>query len=274
MSYLAFNTRERDVHVRGWERHRLPGICQDMAWGLMGATPASPALDRLALLMPEGHPADTPDRGPGWAAQWAQTYRLFFTQDADNLITYKGHPVGTTGLILNTVLALGSGPMKLAARFAGQSYSHAWIPGKDRGWAADLITEGIVTDVFRHKIKYTDPSSIAAGDPVVRWDRSGWDQVIQLLRETDRGPVVLSVSTGDDFPDMYELGVPADAEDEMEIDQVWDLAELWLINRHQGHKISRDQFQEYRFDHRLTVFDVLATDYEDRLDRAIKEKRI
>lgn len=277
MSHLAFSSREREVHVRGWERHRLPVICQDMAWGLMGVTPASPAADRMAELMAPGQARHFNGLRPG-AMDWCSTYRLFFNNE-DDLVQYLGHPVSSTGLILNTVLSLGSGPMKLAARFAGQMYSHAWIPGPDRGWAADLITEGLVQDVFRLEIQVTDPSPIVPDKTVTKRYDTGWPDVIQLLRETDRGPVVLSVSTGDDFPDPSDLGMSYDDWEQYQAqpdgnDQIWNLAEMFLINKRQGHKISQKEFDQYRFDHRLSVWDVLATDYRDRLDRAITEKRI
>lgn len=277
MSYLAFISREREVHVRGWERHRLPGICQDMTWGVMGVHAASPATDRLAYLMAPAHARHFAGSRPG-TTDWCSVYRLFFNNE-DDLIQYLGHPVGSTGLILNTVLALGSDPMKLAARFAGQSYSHCWIPGPDREWAAGLIEQGLLTDVFRAEILVTDPSPVIPEDAGTKRHKAGWDDVIQLLRETDRGPVVLSVSTGDDFPDPSDLGMSNDDWDAYMAqsdgnDQVWNLAEGWLTNHRQGHRICEAEFDQYRFDHRLSVWDVLATDYQDRLDRAITEKRI
>ena len=279
MSYLAFTSREREVHVRGWERHRLPMICKDMAWGLMAVHTASPAADRLAELMVPEKARHFASTRPG-TPDWCSTYRLFFSYE-DDMIQYRGHPVGSTGLTFNTVLELGSGPMKLAARFAGQSYSHCWIPGPDRGWVADLITDGLVSDVFRHKIKVTDPSPIIPNATVETYHHTGWTDVIELLRETGRGPVVLSVSTADGFLDSWAADIGLLSSDYEEIqgqpngnDQLWDLAEGWLANRRQGHKISEAEFGEYRFDHRLSVWDVLATDYEDRLERAITEGRI
>jgi len=279
MSYLAFNTREREVHVRGWERHRLPGICQNFAWGLLGMTPASVSMERMEALLPEGHPLRDGQRKTGYAAQWAERYRLFFTQGDDRLIQWKGRRVLTYPVILNTVLDLGSDPMKLAARFAGQSYGHGWIDGPDRGWAADLITAGLLTDVFRMEIQVTDPSSIIPNTMVTKRHKAGWADVLELLREDDKGPVVLSVSTDDDFPNSSVLGVPYEGYEEILAepngnDQIWDLAELWLRNRHTGHKISEATHGEYRFDHRLSVWDLIATDYEARLDRALEEGRI
>lgn len=272
MSYLAFNTREREVHVAGWERHRLPGIVRDFGTGMLGLHAGSPSLERLDSMIPDD--SRFKDKGDTYGRGLRVARDIQLLLGHEDFLTYQGHVIESWPLLLNTVLELGSDPFKLAARFAGQMYSHCWIPGPDRNWAANLITAGLVTDVFRHKIKVTDPSPIIPNATVETEHHTGWTDVIELLRETDKGSVVLSVSTGDDFPNMYELGIPADAEDEMESDQVWDLAEVWLTNRHRGHMISRNHFATYRFDHRLSAFDLIATDWEDRLGRALTEKRI
>jgi len=258
--------------VAGWERHRLPGICRDFGTGMLGLHPASPAAERLDSLIPEDSRFKDKGERTGRGLRVVRDLQLLLGHE--DFLEYQGHVIESFPLLLNTVLALGSDPFKLAARFAGQMYSHAWIPGRDRKWAADLIEEGMTEDIFRHKIRVTDPSPVIPNASVQTDHHTGWTDVIELLRETDRGPVVLSVSTGDDFPNGYVLGVPADEEDDMEVDQMWDIAELWLANRHQGHKISSRHHRTYRFDHRLTAFDLIATDWEDRLARAIAEKRI
>lgn len=287
MSYLAFTSREREVHVRGWERHRLPGICQDFGLAGLGLHPGSSMMGRLTELMsPKYREMDCfKSRQPGWAAPWCESYRLFLTQGDDDtlstgpLIQYKGHQIFKYPLLLNTVLALGSDSMKLAARLAGQSYSHIWVDGPDRNWMADLITDGLLTDVFRLKIKTVNPSLVLPGKTVTEYHKTGWPDVIELLRESETGPVVMSVSTGDDFPDASTLGIPD--QDFWEIqeqtngnDQIWDLAGIWLRNRHGGHRIEERTHQDYRFDHRLSTLDLAASDWDDRLDRALEEKRI
>lgn len=276
MSYLAFNTREREVHVRGWERHRLPGIVRDFGTGMLALHAGAPSLERLMELTPEESPARYPTREPGWGLQQAECFRLFLGHE--DFLSYRGHVIESWPLLLNTVLDLGSDPFKLAARFAGQYYSHCWIPGPDRKWAADLIEDGILTDVFRLEIQSQDIGNVPGTFVKTRLD-TGWPDVLALLRETDQGSVVLSVSTGDDFPNGYRLGIPDDAWEEITEkpngnDQIWDLAEIWLENRHSGHKICKAQFGEYRFDHRLSAWDLIATDYEARLERAIREKRL
>lgn len=277
MSYLAFNTREREVHVRGWERHRLPGIVRDFGTGMLALHAASTGLERLDALTPAGTAAKYVNREPGWGRDMAEHFRLYLGHE--DFLSYQGHVIESWPLLLNTVLELGSDPFRLAARFAGQYYGHCWIPGPDRGWAADLITAGLVSDVFRHKIKVTDPSPIIPNVSVETEHHTGWTDVIELLRETDKGSVVLSVSTDDDFPNSGSLGIPYDDYEEILSepngnDQIWDLAEIWLKNRHTGHRIDQATFGEFRFDHRLSAWDLTATDYEDRLDRSITEKRI
>lgn len=280
MSYLAFTSPQREVHVAGWERHRLPGLVQDLAWGLLGVNPGGNTAERLESLIPDDHYLGKPEyrsmiRGPEFV-RWADCYRLALTYDDNDprapLIQYQGHTVATWDLMLNTALAVGSGPMKLAARLAGQMGSHVWIDGPDRAFVADLIEEGMITDVFRPEAQFQDRNDPV--EPGVQRHKTGWTDVIGLLRENDREPVATFVSTMDEFPNGYLLGVPADAEDEMEVEQIWDIAKIWLRNRHQGWQIKRDGFDAYQFGHRLTVFDLAATDWEARLDRAITDGRI
>jgi hypothetical protein len=280
MSYLAFTSRQREVHVAGWERHRLPGLVQDLAWGLLGIHPGGSVADRLNSLVPDEHFMGKSEYRTMLSTlnftQWASSYRLALNwTDRAPLIQYQGHTVDTWDLVLNTALAVGSGPMRLAARLAGQMGSHVWIDGPDRAFVADLITEGLVQDVFRLEIQVTDPSPVVPGKSVTKRHKAGWADVIELLREDNQGPVATYVSTMDDFPDSYTLGInDADVWEDMENDQVWDLAELWLRNRHSGWQIKADGFDSYRFGHLLTVFDLKATDWEARLDRAITDGRI
>jgi hypothetical protein len=281
VSYLAFVSRQREVHVAGWERHRLPGLVQDLAWGLLGVHPGGSVADRLNSLVPDDHHLGKPVyrdmiHTPNFT-QWTSAYRLAMNYEEDfrPLVQYKGRAVSTWDLMLNTALAVGSGPMRLCARLAGQMGSHVWIDGPDRGFVADLITEGLVTDVFQMEIQVTDPSPVIPGKSVTKRHKAGWADVLELLREDDRGPVATYVSTMDDFPNSYELGIrEADVWEDMENDQIWDLSELWLRNRHSGWQIKADGFDSWRFGHRLTVFDLRATDWEARLDLAIKDKRI
>jgi hypothetical protein len=106
-------------------------------------------------------------------------------------LTWRGQDVDTWTLGLNTVMALGSEPVQLAARLHAQCEIHAWVDGPNRAWLADIIDEGVETGIMR---PHPDMDDI---------EKTGWQAVTTLLRRTDSEPVVTSYSVCEQFPNSY-----------------------------------------------------------------------
>jgi hypothetical protein len=121
--------------------------------------------------------------------------------------------------------------------------------------------------------------------------------VTALLHSRDDGPVVIGNSTGDaDWPTPYLGGwFPADLGEDYRLlseaqQQQWDeRAEAWYeveegerwrismaalrANRERGMELRPDTWDELYFGKGITVFDLLAPDRDERLERAFGLER-
>jgi len=170
---------------------------------------------------------------------------------------------------LNTAIALGSDPVKLAARIHGQCEIHLWFAAADAPFIADIMAQGLAIGIYR------------AG--------MGWDKVIDLLRLPDVGDVVLSYSVTESFPDSYiaiddRLSPPidwtdskgwdaarreaADVEhetreqvwDEMSDDEQWNAAMRGLRAKGGGLQMTRADFEDgFHFHDGRNGFTMLAS---------------
>ncbi len=94
-----------------------------------------------------------------------------------------GQTLGAADILLNTALAAGSDPIRLAAKLSGWDF--CLVEGEDRAWLADIIDEGLAGGMLRRTL----------GD----WADLGWPGVAEFLRSSNAGPVVTHHSTGDSF---------------------------------------------------------------------------
>ncbi|MCP9976488.1 hypothetical protein [Actinomadura madurae] len=221
------------------------------------------------------------------------------------LLTYRGHQINGGDLLLNTALAVGSDPVKLLARIDGQCELHGYVEGPNRAWLADIIDQGLADGVLRRTLRYQPHPDTPREDWPTR--PLGWDDVTAFLRARDDEPVVMSDSTMDGFPnsDIAEWQPPAGtdlcpgwaAEDpdewaplseteraeweqtraldlwaELPKDERWDLAMTGLRARSaRGSllELTPDGWVGYRFGHSLTIFDLYADDYQDRIEATL-----
>lgn len=209
------------------------------------------------------------------------------------MLAWKGHRIKLFSLVLNTAVRVGSDPVKLAARLHGQCELHCWVDGKDRAWLAGIIARGLEDGVFR------DVSAVTGsrGGPLV--EKGTWESVMQLLISRDDEPVVTSYSVCESFlSSVYYDWEPAayikpdyisdddwremDTEQCVEYgkqgawDQVpdvekWRIGMEWLKSQHDGLQITPDNWDSFSFGHELSALDLLAPDYQERLDTAFKE---
>lgn len=191
MSSIEFATRNDSRYIRGSERAHmswlvdralrgfLPGNAKDIGrfiegssfeTALVGLIQSERQLDREQQY---GKRADI-------ERQLQNTLALYVsTGVGEPTITLDGLKLEMWSIALNTVLAIGSPPMQLAAKIHGTCEIHGWIAGKNRDWLAGVIEQGLKAKLFRTEM--------------------GWEALIEFLRESKRCNVVMSYSVCDSY---------------------------------------------------------------------------
>jgi hypothetical protein len=330
MSRVYWHTKERTAELLGSERAWLSSIANgpaESAWDLDNTRGLERAAEILAMVpeVPDGQ----------YGANYLHSYlREAQAQHERNMAVYgawkpgtpmtghtsheeerrlvsalavslrvrglKIHAAGaeleTANLDLNTALVAGSDPVRLAAKIHGWCEIHCWIEGADRKWLAGIIDEGLAAGIYRRGMWYADQPD----GPKDKWSSQGWDEVLDLLRERDNGPVVLSYSVGDGFPNAdiadylppWPEGVPKtwDAYDalpedvrqarddaveeaqerwyDLPDDERWGRAMAGLRNQRPWARIAPDTLAEVTFGPSVNVYDLFAPDRDDRIRRA------
>lgn len=295
MSRIYFHSEHGEAEANGSERAWLGNLCKKVALGLLDTDP-----DRILPLVTTGHYLHGQGRiGLGWGPMWEQALKtaLYVDSDSGKLLTWRGRRLNTLGIILNTAILVGGDAVKLAARIDGQCEIHGFVEGKNRAWFADLVDRALEDGVFRRGMHVPDrPGDLGT------WRDQGWDEVTALLRSRDDGPVVMSYSVCDGFPNRTATDIPTPPmpdgwrpdgwtdEEWAELDE-GERAEYWLeqvdeqwwsqpesVQWEQAMagirsswrllEISPETFYDYRFDEGLTVLDLNAADRDARLERA------
>lgn len=315
MSRVYFHSEHGDAELRGSERAHLGALVNNLTAGFLRSTYSQDVEQLLALVKPGHYLHQADRRNPGWLRPWTDSFTMALTGSlAGEFLQWKGRDIDPFSVCLNTALRYGSDPVRLAARIHGQCEIHAWVDGKNRAWLADLVQRGLDEKVYRAGIWYVDRVSDgpAIGQSDRKWSDQGWGEVIALLRSRDDGPVVMSYSVCDQFPNrdaaqwepppMPEGWAPdwaasdeGRAQWESDYPEPWqreeryrqdagDLCDLWydlpdeerwrlgmegLRTAGGGLEVSPDEFGQYYFTSGLTLPDLLAPDYEERLDRAL-----
>lgn len=213
MSYIAFHTAEATGYVSGSERAHLDYcIVQDTAAAHRRRAFGEDLPERPSLLR----------RAVNWSAGALASDRFDRWADTSIAVSF-GHlravlPSGTTSenvfdINLNTVIAHGTPAEQLAARISGQCEVHAFVEGEDRAWFADQVDAALAAGVFRLGMSHYRQRD---DDP------NGWDGIAALARSTSAGPIVMSYSVAERFPNQGVAAWPdslpdpdaADAADE------------------------------------------------------------
>lgn len=263
MSRIYFHSPSGDAELSGSERAWMSLLVRDIAEGLLDIHDHEDT-DRLLALVSAGNHLHRLDRNsPGWLAPWANTFRRswsgMFTEED---FTWRGRPLNTFCVNLNTALKVGSDPIKLAARLHAQCEINAWVGGPNRAWLAGIIEEGLEAGLFRRTLRYTSMDGTEAESP------QGWDDVVALLRLRDDEPVVTSHSSGDQFP--YPVGMDYDEWTELTAEQQWAAAIAELrADVESGLELTPSNWKTFNFRHGLSVFDINAADMGHRLDAAL-----
>lgn len=297
MSRVYFHSPTRTAELRGSERAWLGSLVNDIAVGVLDLRDLS-RVERLRQLIHPGHyMAKRPADGHGWLNDWASNYTTAFVVGWDRgtpLIQYDGKQIDQFSLALNTAALLGSDQIKLAARLHGACEIHTWVDGPNRAWLADIMQAGFDAGVYRCGIQYAAEPDRGRPEPL--WVPQGWEDVIALLHERNDEPVVTSYSVTDSFPTSsvgdwmppWPEGVERDwraltkeqQRERSERQNAWhdlDTAEQWrssmegLRTSSDGLELTPDNWNSFRFTHKLTVLDLYAPDWEERLQRALED---
>ncbi len=288
MSRLYFHTQDATAQAWGGEWSWLDSLAKKTAIGFLNLHHSG---DQLRPLIRSGHELrDGYRTGLGCAITWASWFTTSWNVDGEKLLEWRGRPLSCGRISLNTAAAVGGEAFRFAIRIAGQGDIHAWIDGPDRAWAADLIEEGLEVGFLRRRVQ--------------TWD-VGWVQVAELLRAFGDGPVVMSYSAEEGFPNPRVAGFAppmpegwrpdgwseSDWLDEVDDEvrgsyweeHVWrlwgefDRAEQWRrgIEGLRARPAANLQMQpgggRFHFGPAVTVFDLLADDRDARLEAAFAD---
>lgn len=211
MSRIYFTSAEREVEVRGTERAHAGVMCTDLLEAVLRIHGTRRyGADSLIRLVPKGSylwSVKPEARGP----------MLGVYLGTGGTFVIDGEEHDTFTVALNTLVSMGNDALIFQARLHGQCEIHGWVDGPNREWLAGVIEEGLECGVLR---------------PGTDVHPTGWAAVLELLRETDDGPVVTSYSVCEEFPDqevVIEAGLWPDGRDrgewyEMPADEQWTLA--------------------------------------------------
>lgn len=198
------------------------------------------------------------------------------TNDVTEDFSWRGIPLKKLGLVCNTAMVLGGDPVRLAVRLIAQADGGCcWAEGPDRAWLAGIIRGGLESGALASR-------EIAQLDDGARWFPTGWDDVAALLESRDDEPVVMTYSAARGFPG----GPPADWRPELDgsddREDQWDAAtaaERWaagmdgLRTWRPGARLTPATWAAVRFDHGLSILDLMADDWIERLNGAVAREK-
>ncbi|MEU0937641.1 hypothetical protein [Embleya sp. NPDC005971] len=252
MSRVYFHSPSGEAELYGTERAWCAGLVEHIA---LGALNTRFNREHLTTLLPTGHYLHNVA-----TRSWESSYATAFAV-GDDAVEYEGHPISTFSLALNTAIALGNEQVRLAARIHGQCELHAWVDGPNRAWLAEIVQGGLEADLYR--------------------PGAGWEDVAGLLLARNDEPVVMSFSVSDSFPNLYIAGwepPPERAEDDDAGEAWYDLPdeEQWAaamrgLRAQKGHlEVLPENPRAWRFGHGLSVLDIVAPDWEQRIRKALR----
>jgi hypothetical protein len=303
MSRVYFHSPSADAELHGseraWLRHVADGPAR-AAWDI-DRTSELEAVERIMAMIPEVDPgayganylhddlrlAQAQERvnkrhfagGPNAPSRSSvdfeplrkvkQSLNLrLFGGAGETIVRVAGHDLNAADVNLNTAVAAGSDPVRLAAKIAGWCESHLWVDGPDRAWTADIIDEGLRVGLYRRGLWFADHPN----GPKDKWSDQGWDQVLALLRSRDDEPVVLSYSITDQFPNREAAGwSDRESWDVLSHSEAWRHALDGLRLNSPWLQLTPESLGEQMFSAPVTVYDLLAPDRDERVAAAFAE---
>ena len=138
---VYFSSPTGEASLSGREYHRLRSMLHDLATGILVVRSVQ-GRERIEELTgteaPEGFSFQR------WAIEMEDRLTGAYTPG----VTWRGVELTKLGLVVNTALAAGGNPVRLAARIIAQVDDHCWVEGPDRAWLAGIITKGLETGML------------------------------------------------------------------------------------------------------------------------------
>lgn len=279
MSSCDFTSPSGAASVSGREWHRLRQVLHKMTTGVLDSR-NSFHQERLEELSGVRAPAWSGKAGDGpdyYAAfqQWATSMEFRVTNDVTGDFSWRGMPLKKLGLVCNTAMILGGDPVRLAVRLIAQADGDGcWAEGADRAWLAGIIRGGLESGAFASR-------EIAQLDDGARWFPTGWEDVAALLESRDDEPVVVTYSVSGAFggpPPGWRPDLDG-SDDRMDQWYATPAAERWaagvdgLRTWRPGARLTPVTWADVRWDHGLSVLDLLADDWIERLNGAVAREK-
>jgi hypothetical protein len=282
VSWIGFNfPDETEVRVSGSERASFDIMIENHAKAALGLVYGPGSSYLLESLRPVINPkgslgvfiserADPRGEQVAQALGWILTTMSFRTGPAP--FAWEGQEINTRQLLLNTVLATGSDPMRMAVKIHFQCEIHGYIMGFHRKWLADIVQEGLEEGIYRRGHQ--------------------WEELVAKLREANEGPVVTSSSSADPFPNVAvtswmpplpegvsyselseeqrkERAARQEEWNCLGFDKQWKLAVKGLKVPGRNRPWAPDTLRAYRFGHELSLLDLIRQDTE-RIEKGLK----
>jgi hypothetical protein len=253
---LRFGAPDSAPELRGSERAHASFVVNQIAIGLLNID-GYEREKKLYDWLPPLHYLRSSQPG-----LFARSYATaFFVGGDESLIVKDGKSINVWELALNTALAVGNDPVKLFARIHAQCEIHGFIEGPNRKWLAEIMEAGRKSGLYRHD--------------------QGWEAVIKGLKTRDTEPMVMSYSVCNGFPNsevsdwmppwpegvehtwraltseqQKEREIRSDEWYELSREEQWSRSLAALRNHHGMLELKPDDWDEYRFGHNLTVWDL------------------
>lgn len=282
MSHVFFHSQHGEAGLTGRERGHLQLLGERA--GAASVTPLGPgAAHRLASLIPPNHYL----RGRWSETGWVNKLLEAMSSSVLVPLTWRGTILNSRTVVRNSAMLRGNDQVRLAVRLNAQCEIHAWVDGPNRAWLADMMQAGLDNGTYNRG--------------------QGWPEVIELLRARADEPVVASSSFEDQFPNVYvstwrqppmpegwmpegqsqaeftracrtdrktAAGYWADLADEQfgELPEAaqWEHSMAALrADTESLLELRPDDWARFYFGHGISLQDLLADDYADRLDRAL-----
>lgn len=280
MSRVYWHTKDRTVELRGSERAWLSHVANgpaEAAWDLNASIDSVKHAVRIINMVPEEKRGYVGEylRAAQQTADWPTAQRLTDALGVHLRVDgfdfqVAGHTLHSYDVGMNTTLVAGSDVLRLAAKIHGYCESHMWIDEPDQEWVAGIIDDGLQAGIFRSGVWY-EPAPGAER----KWSSQGWDDVTELLRSPDTGPVVLSYSVCESFPSRHlsDWQPPEDDPDgdswyELPGDEQWDLAFAGLASSRPWLQLTPESLTGRTFGPPVTFYDLFAPDRDERVRRA------
>jgi hypothetical protein len=309
MSSILFHFPDGDtLQIAGSERAHFGILAEDFSRGMLGLA----AITKSALperLQPFINPAGRMGTIDPQTKQWDHVLSLCvstmgFSGEPD-VFTWKGQGIRMSSLIWNTMLAAGSDPMRLGVKIHCTCEHHGYLMGFHRKWFADIIDEGLEEGLFRKGYwRSKNPLQdlgLETEDAVLETSKAvyisqGWVELSAKLREENVGPVVMSFSGGDSFPNpeigawmpTWPEGTPrkwdaltpaqrAERSDQQEqwgylsFDKRWAMSVKGIKNQSGNKPIDPKTLRAYRFTHEISLLDLINQDVK-RIEKGLAQQ--